>query len=306
MQIPRSVYLLTILSLLAGCVAQDRARTDSLLAVKDEQIQLASALSAQKDSLTRIIVAADDFIMKIDSQIKTVKGLPVAKRVTRRMESPIAEQIERRKEVLARVDALVARAKATATQLAESREREKELKGEKEALENQLAESQERLNDATARLTDDHTMIGELGVTIERQAAHIAELELRVDSLITETRTLGATHYRAYYVIGTERELLDKGVIQREGGANLLIAHPGRTLQPARTLDPADFTPIDQREVRQIPVPDSTKRYRVVSRQDLDKAVVTERDKTTFKGPLQIADAEHFWRGSRFLILVQR
>ena len=305
MIIRRSIPLLALV-LLSACETRSRARMDSLQATTAEQLELTTTLAAQKDSLARVIVDADDFIMAIDSQIKTVKGLPAPKRVSRRAESPIEDQIERRKEVLARVSALVERAKLTANQLAASRKREAALKGEKEAVEAQVADLQQKLTDADARLTAEHTMIGDLGVTIERQLARIAELESRVDSLIVETNTMGERHYRAYYIVGTEQELIEKGVIEREGGANLLIAHPGRTLQPARKLDPALFTPIDQRVAREIAVPDTSKRYRLVSRQNLDKATVRQRDKTTFRGPLQIADADDFWAGSRYLILVQR
>ncbi len=305
MQIRNIARFISLTIVLAACDTRSRARNDSLQAITVEQLELTTQLSAQKDSLARIIVDADDFIMSIDSQIRTVKGLPTSKRVSRRSESPIEEQIETRKEVLARVSALVERAKTTATQLAASRTREKTLKGEVEAAQTQLSETQAKLMDVESRLVNDHMTIGELNGTIERQAARIAELELRVDSLVTETRTMGERHYRAYYIAGTERELLDKGVIQREGGANLIIAHPGRTLQPARTLDPSLFNAIDQRATLRIPL-DSTKRYRVVSRQNLDKATVRDRDSHTFKGSLQIADAEHFWAGSRYLILVQR
>ena len=305
MIIRRSIPLLALV-LLSACETRSRARMDSLQAATAEQLELTTTLAAQKDSLARVIVDADDFIMAIDSQIKTVKGLPAPKRISRRAESPIEDQIERRKEVLARVSALVERAKLTANQLAASRKREAALKGEKEAVEAQLSDAQQKLTDAEAKLNDDHTMIGDLGTTIERQQARIAELELRVDSLITETNTMGERHYRAYYIVGTEKELIEKGVIEREGGANLLIAHPGRTLQPARKLNPAVFTPIDQRVAREIAVPDTTKRYRLVSRQNLDKATVRQRDKTTFTGPLQIADADDFWAASRYLILVQR
>jgi predicted nucleic acid-binding Zn-ribbon protein len=289
-----------------GCETRSRARMDSLQASTVEQLELTTTLSAQKDSLARVIVDADDFIMAIDSQIRTVKGLPTTKRISRSAESPIEDQIERRKEVLKRVSALVERAKLTANQLAASRKREAELKGDKDALQTQIADATQKLTDAEAKLNDDHSMIGDLGATIDRQTARIAELEMRVDSLITETRTIGEKHYRAYYIVGTEKELLDKGIIQREGGANLLLAHPGRTLQPARSFDPSFFTPIDQRATHEIALPDSTKRYRLVSRQNLDKATVRERNKTTFSGPLQIADADNFWAGSRYLILVQR
>jgi chromosome segregation ATPase len=302
----RTLALLSAIVLTAGCETRSRAKMDSLQAATTEQLELTTTLSAQKDSLARVIVDADDFIMAIDSQIRTVKGLPTSKRVRVKAESPIEEQIERRKEVLARVSALVERAKLTANQLAASRKREEALKGDKEVLQQQVADVQQKLTDAEAKLSDDHSMIGDLGATIERQTVRIAELELRVDSLVTETKTLGEKHYRAYYIVGTEEELIEKGVVQREGGANLLVAYPGRTLQPSRKLDPAVFTAIDQREVRQISVPDSTKRYRLVSRQNLDKATVRERNKTTFAGPLQIADVDSFWAGSRYLILVQR
>jgi hypothetical protein len=279
---------------------------DSIQAATAEQLELTTTLAAQKDSLARVIVDADDFIMAIDSQIRTVKNLPVAKRVSRKTEGPIEDQIERRREVLARVSALVERAKLTANQLAASRKREAELRGDKEALQKEIADAQQKLVDAESKLNDDHTMIGDLGATIERQQARIAELEARVDSLVVETNVMGEKHYRAYYIVGTEQELIQKGVVQREGGANLLIAHPGRTLQPARSLDPSLFTPIDQRATHVISVPDTTKRYRLVSRQNLDKATVRSRDKSTFTGPLQIADADSFWAGSRYLILVLR
>ena len=305
MQIRPVARLLPIALLLTACETRTRARNDSLQAITAQQLELTTQLSAQKDSLARVIVDADDFIMQIDSQIRTVKGLPTSKRVSRQSESPIEDQLETRKEVLARVGALVERAKTTANQLAASRQREKALRGKVDSVKSQLADAKSALTAAEDRLLNDHTMIGELEGTIQRQAARIAELELRVDSLVTETRTLGETHYRAYYITGTESELLEKGVIQHEGGANLLVAHPGRTLQPARTLDPSLFNAIDQRATREIPL-DSTKRYRVVSRQNLDKATVRERDNTTFKGPLQIADADRFWAASRYLILVQR
>ena len=284
--------LLPALALAACDDKQQQARADSLQAVTAEQLQLTTQLSAQKDSLTKVIFEADDFIAQIDSQIRTAKVMPKEKRTRKEMESPIEEQLQLRKETLDRVAALVKRANATAAQLAESRRREQTLRGENEQLQGTLAKVQEQV-------AADQMMIAQLGETIRKQRGTI-------DSLGTETRTVAGKLYRAYYVVGTERELLEKGIIEREGGANLLVARPGRTLQPARKLDPSAFTAIDQREVREIMVPDPAKRYRIVSRQSLDNAVVDERDKLTFKGNLKIADTDQFWSPSRYLILVQR
>ena len=81
---------------------------------------------------------------------------------------------------------------------------------------------------------------------------------------------------------------------------------PAARLQIARKLDPQEFTAVDQRGVKVIAVPDSTRRYRVVSRQSLDNAEVGERDRDSFKGNLKIADAGRFWAPSRFLVLVEQ
>ena len=286
--------------LAAGCTnSRATARADSLQVLATQQSSLAKQLSAQKDSLTQVVLDADHFITRIDSQITTVKGLPKSQK-REGIESPIQEQLVRRKEMMARVSALVARAKATSAQLAEVKKHEAALLAENEQLKGENSQLKEQIE-------RDQKMIADLGETIQRQTATIASLESRVDSLNTEMRSLATVSNRAFYIVGTEKELIEKGIIVKEGGANLLFVHPGRTLQPARTLNPELFTAIDAREVKEISLPDSTKRYQVVSRQSLDDCDVADRDKSTFKGGvLRIADAGKFWGPSRYLILVQR
>jgi hypothetical protein len=295
-----SLFLLASTTSIAACgISHQDARDDSARSATAEQLRLSTQLAAQKDSLTTVVLDADKFISQIDSQISRVKGLPAAKRGKQNFESPVEEQLAARKALLVRVDALVERAQVTAKQLAAARKNEKEYQGRAESLK---------------QATDhDQTLLAELGATIKRQTTTIEGLTARVDSLtavnsqldvaLTTERT---TRAQAFYIIGREEELLQKGVVVREGGANLLLAHPGRTLQPARQLDYALFTPIDQREVKEIAVPDTTRQYRIVSRQSLDDAEVEVRDRATFKGNLRIKDSERFWSPSRFLIIVQK
>jgi regulator of replication initiation timing len=275
-----------------ACDGGRAAREDSIRVVQTQQLQLMNQLSAQKDSLTKVILDADDFISKVDSKISSVKGIGAGKKKGKELESPIQQQLQNRKEMLARVDALVKRAKETADQLAAARQREAELKEENVMLQSE--------NDSLhTALDENQKMIAQFSETIERQAQTITNLE-------TEIKTVGARLYTAYYIIGREKELLAKGVVVREGGANLLIRRVGRTLQQARKLDPSLFTQIDQRETQLIVVPDSTKRYRLVSRQNLDHADVEERDGTTFTGNLKITDINGFWGPTRYLILQER
>ena len=298
----RSSYvgLLVLGSLAVACSTQrERARADSVTVLVQQQGHMLATLTAQRDSISRVVGDADAFIGRIDSSISRVKGLPRAPHAARGSEGPLEDQLRSRKDMLRRVDALVARARETANQVAQLKEREKKILAENGMLNDSLSAQAQRL-------ATDAQLIAELRGSIDQQAATIASLQARIDDFDKQLADVRNSAARAYYVIGTEDELVKKGIVVREGGANLLIKRVGRTLVPARELNVADFTPIDTREVHAITVPDTAHRYQIVSRQSLDDVKVTEREGTSFRGPLEIADAEKFWSPSRYLIIVQR
>jgi len=300
MRHPSFSLSLCLLAGLAGCIATgDRERADSAQVLVVRQVQLMHQLSSQRDSVSRVLGEADVFIGQIDSSISRVKGLPGASRAAHAAEGPIEEQVRQRKDMLRRVNALVARARETARQVAELKDQQKQLLTENGSLKDSLSAD-------AIRLAADAQAIAELQGNIEQQAQQITMMQARLDDFDKQLAAAKEAASRAYYVIGTEDELIKKGVIVKEGGANLLIKRVGRTLVPARELDASAFKSIDTREVHAIDLPDSTKRYQIVSRQSLDDVKVSERDGTSFRGPLEIADAEKFWAPSRYLIIVQR
>jgi len=271
--------------------AKEKARADTAQALAAQQKVLMAKLEAQKDSLSQVVGDADSFIAKIDSQVSKVKGLPKSKK-NRKSESPIQDQLQARKDMLKRVSALVERAQQTAKELADARKREEDLRGENAKLQ--------------AQVDADALRIAELTSQIEQQAQSIAMMQAKVDTLDVLVNDLRATQSKAYYVIGDEGDLIKKGIVVKEGGANLLIARIGRTLVPARTLDRDMFKSIDVRETHEIQVPDSTRRYQIVSRQSLDDADAPERDGASFRGNLKIKDSDKFWAPSKYLIIVQK
>jgi len=288
----------SVAALVAIAACKDKAaiaRGDSLQGQLTDQQKLSAQLSAQKDSLTRVVLDEDAFIGQMDSAIKTVKGLP---KKDRKATDPLADQIQARKDMQERVNALVARAKATANQLAQLQKNQVELQSANNQLKEQNAQQ-------AAKIEEDAQMIADLGATIERQRTQITAMQTSIDSLGNEMKTLGTRAYKAYYVIGTEKELREKGVIAKEGGANLLFFRPGKTMVPARVLNADAFTAIDQREVKMIPMPDTTSKYRIVSRQSLDDADVQWRDAAAFRGNLNITKPDEFWAPSKFLIIVK-
>jgi len=294
-----SLGLLAFGGIVAGCTSHaERARADSAQALVIQQGQLLHKLTAQRDSVSQVLGDADSFIGKIDSSISRVKGLPKG-HAPKNEEGPLEAQVRQRKEMLHRVDALVTRARETAKEVSQLKDREKQLLAENGVLKDSLSADAQRFQ-------ADAQQIAQLQGTIEQQATAIAALQARLDDFDKQLAAAKEEASRAYYVIGTEDQLVKEGVIVREGGANLLIKRVGRTLVPARNLDVSLFKQIDTRSVHEITVPDSTKRYQIVSRQSLDDVKVNDRDGTTFRGSLEIPDADKFWAPSRYLIIVQR
>ena len=71
-----SVALFASSGLLAACTSpRDRARADSAQALAAQEGLLVQKLTSQRDSVSRVLGDADDFIGKIDGSISRVKGL---------------------------------------------------------------------------------------------------------------------------------------------------------------------------------------------------------------------------------------
>lgn len=300
----RLLFAAAVAATLAACSRgpdADSARAADPAAA--QQLVLAEQLAAQKDSLTRIVLETDRFLVAVDSQLDRVPATRTGPRPQVASESPVEQQLQDRQALLERVEQLVERTRATGRQLAEARKRNKALEAE-----------------MASRAAESDTIIAELGATVQRQLATIQTLQGRVDSLSTvaqalerdtttlrsEVRGLSDAQARAYVAIGTEADLLARGVIVREGGANLVVARVGRTLQPAKTLPKDAFTPLDIRSTTRIALPDSTRRYEIVSRHALAFTDSSTHDGNGVRRALRITDPGQFWATSRYLILVQR
>jgi len=149
---------------------------------------------------------------------------------------------------------------------------------------------------------------------IASQRTQLAELAAQVDTLRGQTVALrdtvqNLTTYEntVYYVIGTKDELRQKGLIEETGGSRFLwvLWKSGETIVPSRQLDPSRFTAIDRRQVTKIALPDSTKTYRIASRQDLSSLATPPDKDGKVSGTLEIAEPGRFWSPSKYLIIVE-
>ncbi|HEV8382769.1 MAG TPA: hypothetical protein VGQ29_14365 [Gemmatimonadales bacterium] len=242
-------------------------------------------VNAQKDSLMQEVAISSRLISDVNVELGKAKIRNNRLHVS--SESPITAAND---TLIAKLRYVVARVQETENALSQSRERIKGLTA--------LSDSLRAAYDST---------VGNMQTVIASQKTTIDLLTDRVNALTEENVALKDSLATGYYVIGTRAELKKKGILTEQGGGRVLFIlwRTGKTLQPARNLDPRDFTAIDTRQVTQIPLPRASAEYRVASLQDLSY-IAEERNHGKYSGvpSLTITSPVDFWRTSKFLIII--
>ncbi|MFK7926349.1 MAG: hypothetical protein AB8H47_30660 [Bacteroidia bacterium] len=125
-------------------------------------------------------------------------------------------------------------------------------------------------------------------------------LDAKEEVLTEQTETINtqtARLNRAFYVVGTEKELKEMNVLSKEGG----VIGLGRTAKLAKDFDPNAFTAVDITEFDRIPV--DTKKMKVVTAHPSNSYAVNETEKGQVES-LEITDPSKFWAASRYLVVV--
>jgi len=243
-------------------------------------------VNTQKDSLMQEVAISSRLISDINVELGKAKVRNDRLRVS--SESPMTASTD---TLMAKLRYVVARVGEVEGALAASRQRVKSLTA--------LSDSLRTAYDST---------VSNLQAVIATQKSTIDLLTDRVNTLTQENVALRDSLATGYYIVGTRAELKKKGILTEQGGGRVLFVlwRTGKTLQPARNLDPRDFQAIDTRVVTQIPLPSATGEYRVASLQDLSY-VSEQREHNKYVGTpvLTITSPADFWRTSKFLVIIQ-
>ena len=293
----RKLLVLAALALtVAGCA--DKQKLDAALAESQK-------VSAEKDRLLNEVPANAEMVSSINSELGKVKDLG-ANPVTKGEAGTTAN--DQRQVVLGKIRDAITRLQTSEDNLEKAKQRLAALDKKDSRLTAQITKYQQTIEEMKTQMEQQQT---QYLATIDSQKVQIATLNSNLDTVTaqktqveTEKQALVDTMNTVYYAIGTSKALKDEGVAVQEGSKFLFFG--GTRLEPARDPNVSAFTVIHRINDTVIALPDSTKSYKIISRQNASYLSNEVRDGNKVKGDaLHIANPEKFWGASKFLVVVQ-
>lgn len=268
------------------------------------QVEQMTTVAAAKDSLVRDLAETTRLLSDINTEILKVSN------VRKPVEPVVGGEgmaTNDRAAVLKRVQDLTTRLKGNESRLAASQKRLKQLTSESDSLKTTLGDLQATIDGLQATLESQRNTIATLEADLTGTKQQVATLS-EEKAVLTDTLSAVTTRENTvYYIIGTRKDLKDKGIITEEGGTRFLIfTRTGEVIKPGATLDPSAFTVVDRRNLTEIKLPDPTKEYQLVTNQNIAYSNIPLDAKGRVKGSLQISSPERFWGQAKYLILVER
>lgn len=296
------------LALLAAACSQEGQVAQRIPADSSQyfrtQVEQMTTVAAAKDSLVRDLAETTRLLSDINTEILKVSN-------TRKPVEPVVGgeglATNDRAMVLKRVQDLTARLRGNESRLAASQKRLKQLTSESDSLKSTLGDLQATIDGLQATLESQKNTIATLEADLTGTKQQVATLSEEKAVLTDTVSSLTTRENTVYYIIGTRKELKDKGIITEEGGTRFLIfTRTGEVLKPGPNLDPSAFTAVDRRNLTEIKLPDPAKEYQLVTNQNIAYSNIPLDAKGRIKGSLQISTPERFWGQARYLILVER
>lgn len=297
----------TLILLAAACsrggqVAQ-RIPSDSAQYFR-AQVQELTSVSAAKDSLVRDLAETTKLLSDINTEIVKVS---TAKKPVEPVVGNEGVATNDRAMILKRVQDLTVRLKSNEGRLASSQRRLRALTSESDSLKVNLAGLQETINGLQATMEAQKNTIATMEAELTGAKEQVATLTTEKSVLTDTVGALTTRENTVYYVIGTKKDLKDRGIITEAGGTRFLIfTRTGEVVKPVDHLNPSDFTAVDRRAVTRIEMPNPDKEYQLVTDQNISASNMTPEGKRRIKGTLEISNPETFWAQTKFLILVER
>lgn len=266
-----------------GCVSRP-----AVVRVEDQRDSLAVVVS-QKDSLINAVFADINAISENLALIKSRENLITAAGEAESGRRPI-EEID---NDIRAIDRLLRENKSKIASLQRSAALLRKANLQIDGLEKMIADMNRQLAEKKGEVEELRERLNQMGVEVKSLSDEVAERSAQVENLSGEKIELQNQLNTVYYIVGTEKELRDAQIVNKQGFI-------GRTLTVGSIGNFDSFTMADSRLLSEIPV-GRKKATVVTTHPEGSYELVTDGDKIVEK--LLITDPVRFWESSKILIV---
>lgn len=296
-------------SIIAGAIVLIIIITGFIILLnKDSQI---NELQVETQNLDSVIQKRDSVINELDGAISEIEdNITFIKNKREQLEFEYKEGNQNRKEQIIEDIALMN------TMLEESEKKMEELTSKLQSSEVEIQSFRKRMNILSSELKNQTQIVSNLKQELEKRDAQIADmgekvtqletvLVVQTDSLTTLADSVGKSSEmikqldqklnKAYWALGTFKELKENNVLEREGG--FLGIGKNKTLK--QNFNEDYFTELDIRETEIIPL--NVKKAEVISDHVSESyRFVYQDDLISY---LKIENPEEFWKLTKYAVI---
>ena len=301
-----------------GASVSDSATGEALLlrernAALDESLHVVQKASEresiEKDLLVREVHSYDSFMEQLQGEFRKIRALQQQAGTLDPRADPLATVETERAQILTQARAArvrLARLEAAAEQQG------RQLAALRDSV---RASADAALQNGTER-DSSRTALASVRVLVADLRMRLDDLQHQVDSLTAYSRALHDENERlaatiaqdaardstVYYAVGTRKQLVEWHLAREVGGVP--VTGWGKILQAADIRDSTHFTVAHMRG-RVIRL-DDAREYQILTPQSMGALENHVNSDGAFRGSLRIRDPEAFWRGGKFLVILER
>lgn len=263
--------------------------------LKAENQKLSQLVSVKDTTLNNIFMS----LSEVEENLEAVKQRQDIISVSTKQGELSRDVKDRIKDDIAQINELLEKNKKTIANLQGTAKRLKSANIKIDGLEKMLNQLNKQTNEKDAEIASLKEQLSKLNV-------QLAEMSTRVDTLSKSKRVLEENVTAktnelnsAYFVIGSQKELEQKGIINRKGG----FIGIGRTSTVSANVDLSQFTKIDIRSFEGVAI--GHKNVKILSVHPSDSYTLKMDSKNVCTG-IEITNSKRFWQSSKYLVITYR
>lgn len=285
-------FLIAIAIVVFAASCGNKQEVDKL---KAENQKLSQLVSVKDTTLNNIFMS----LSEVEENLEAVKQKQNIISVTTKQGELSRDVKDRIKDDIAQINELLEKNKQTIANLQGTAKKLKAANIKIDGLEKMIAELTKQNGEKDAE-------IASLKEQLTKLNFQLAELNTRVDTLTTRKQALEENVTArtnelntAYFVIGSQKELEQKGIINRSGG----FIGIGKTSTVNANVNLDAFTKIDIRTFQGIEI--GHKNVKILSTHPSDSYNL-KVDSKNFCSGIEITNSKKFWQSSKYLVITYR